>query len=75
MNKPWRNEEYRRLVASKPCLGCGIIGCQAHHCRDLVDTGASTKPADIFCIPLCPKCGEPHPVLHCENCGHNWEED
>jgi DNA repair exonuclease SbcCD ATPase subunit len=23
----------------------------------------------------CPECGEPHPVLHCENCGHNWGED
>jgi len=21
----------------------------------------------------CPKCGEPDPVLYCENCGHNWE--
>ena len=24
---------------------------------------------------VCPKCGEPYPVTHCENCGHNWEEN
>ena len=24
---------------------------------------------------VCPKCGEPEPVLHCEKCGFNFNVD
>jgi len=36
------------------------------------------KAADKHIVELneteitCPKCGESEPVLHCENCGHNF---
>jgi len=23
----------------------------------------------------CPECGEPDPVMHCESCGHNFNQE
>jgi hypothetical protein len=52
--KPWCSEKYRKLIDTKPCLRCGGYNMVTHHhCRELVRTGASTKPGDQFMIPLC----------------------
>jgi len=34
--------------------------------RTILDFKEAAQPA------VCPNCGEPEPVLHCEKCGHNF---
>lgn len=48
---PVRNEAYRRLVASLPCIACGIHGySQAAH---LPPDGKGIKQGDDLIFPLC----------------------
>lgn len=51
--KPVRSEPYRRLVASLPCIRCGMEGAsQAAH----ANSGGKAKGAkncDLTCFPLC----------------------
>lgn len=50
--KPWRSEEYRRLVASLPCAMCGKPGpSQCAHSDE--GKGMAIKASDIECFPLC----------------------
>lgn len=53
--KKWRSDKYRRLVASMPCISCGIEGrTQAAHLNLIeLGKGRGTKVSDAFCIPLC----------------------
>lgn len=55
--KPWRNEKYRRLVASQPCCvpGCGRVDVQCHHEQEEDQGGMGTKAGDDRGTPLC--CG------------------
>ena len=49
---PLRSEPYRRLVASLPCICCGIGGSsQAAHPNSA--KGMGTKADDRLCFPLC----------------------
>lgn len=53
-----RSEPYRRLVAARPCINCGIHGySQAAHPPP---TGKSIKTPDTDCFPLC--CTRPDNV-------------
>lgn len=56
---PLRSEPYRRLVASLPCIRCGIAGhSQAAHPN--TGKGAGMKTDDRLCFPLCaPRLGVP----------------
>ena len=50
--KPLRNEAYRRLVASFPCIHCKVPGySQCAHAN--TGKGASTKVSDMDSFPLC----------------------
>lgn len=50
--KPWRSEEYRRLVAALPCAHCGIEGfSQAAHSDE--GKGMGIKSSDLTCYPAC----------------------
>ncbi len=50
-DSPVRHEGYRRLVASMPCIGCGLEGSsQAAHGPSL---GRGIKADDRTCVPLC----------------------
>lgn len=49
---PVRSEPYRRLVASLPCLLCGIEGF-TQHAHGNVDKGMALKNCDLFAFPLC----------------------
>ena len=49
---PVRSEAYRRLVASLPCVACGIQGhSQAAHANTC--KGMGIKASDVDCFPLC----------------------
>lgn len=51
-SKPLRSEPYRRLVASLPCINCGVSGCsQAAHPN--AGKGKGIKADDRLCFPLC----------------------
>lgn len=51
----YKNESYRRYVASKACFGCGIEGySQAAHRNG---GGMGTKHSDLELFPLC--CARP----------------
>lgn len=61
--QPYRSEQYRRHVASKPCLACGWAQpresgaiCQAAHIRTGFH-GIGCKPDDWYVIPLCAENG------------------
>lgn len=60
--RPVRSEAYRRLVAARPCKGCGIQGySQAAHPPP---TGKGIKESDMECFPLC--CTRPGNLgCHC----------
>lgn len=47
----YRNESYRRYVASKPCFGCGIEGYS--QCAHANGGGMGTKASDLDTFPLC----------------------
>ena len=50
-DNPIEHESYRRLVAARPCIACGITGIsQAAHGPTL---GKSIKADDRSCVPLC----------------------
>ena len=50
--KPFRSERYRRLVATFPCILCGIPGIsQCAHAN--TGKGAGTKVSDLESFPLC----------------------
>lgn len=47
----YRNESYRRFVASKDCFGCGISGYS--QCAHANGGGMGTKRSDLETFPLC----------------------
>lgn len=49
---PIRSEPYRRLVASLPCIHCGIEGF-SNHAHANVGKGMALKNCDLFSFPLC----------------------
>ena len=64
-SQPVRSEAYRRIVASLPCVICGIAGqSQAAHgsgAGTAVCKGMGLKSCDLTCFPVCAlRC---HPAL------------
>lgn len=54
-SKPWRSEKHRRLIASLPCIACGIEGStQAAHRNE--GKGLGIKACDSQMMPLCVNC-------------------
>lgn len=58
----------------------GDISCEFNLTKDLWEPETITLPMSVINELLmayknlkCPVCDELGPVLHCENCGHNWE--
>lgn len=49
---PVRSETYRRLVASLPCIFCGVEGF-TQHAHGNTGKGAALKTDDRFAFPLC----------------------
>ncbi len=50
-----RSEKYRRLIASMPCVSCGLEGqTQAAHQNE--GKGMGLKTSDATCVPLCHRC-------------------
>lgn len=49
-----RSEQYRRVVASMPCIACGCGPCQAAHPN--TGKGMGMKTDDRLCFPLCLRC-------------------
>lgn len=49
---PVRSETYRRLVASLPCMLCGIEGF-SQHAHGNNGKGMALKVCDLFSFPLC----------------------
>lgn len=49
---PVRSEAYRRLVASMPCILCGIEGF-TQHAHGNLGKGMALKTCDLFAFPLC----------------------
>lgn len=49
---PVRSETYRRLVASLPCIHCGVEGF-SNHAHANTGKGAGAKGCDLFAFPLC----------------------
>lgn len=48
----WRSEKYRRLIATLPCVNCGLEGStQAAHIN--FGKGFGLKTSDATCVPLC----------------------
>lgn len=47
----YKNEAYRRYVASKACFGCGIEGFS--QCAHANGGGMGTKRSDLETFPLC----------------------
>jgi hypothetical protein len=47
----YRNESYRRYVASKACFGCGIENYS--QCAHANGGGMGTKRSDLETFPLC----------------------
>ena len=47
----YKNESYRRYVASHPCLSCGIEGYS--QCAHANGGGMGTKASDLDTFPLC----------------------
>ena len=53
-----RSEPYRRLVASLPCIACGIEGF-SQHAHGNQGKGMAIKACDLYAFPLCaPRPGE-----------------
>ena len=55
----WRSEGYRRWVASRPCIACGIEGYSqcAHSNQAKHGKGGAKKASDEFSFPLCSSHG------------------
>jgi len=51
-HKPIRDPEYRRHVASQPCMSCGHHQSQAAHIS-VGNFARGMKADDSLCIPLC----------------------
>jgi hypothetical protein len=49
-----RNKSHLRWIASQPCLVCGYLPCQAHHCKHFQPRARGLKSSDEFAVPLCP---------------------
>lgn len=49
---PVRSQTYRRLVASLPCINCGIEGF-TQHAHGNQGKGMGLKVCDLFAFPLC----------------------
>lgn len=49
---PVRSEPYRRLVASLPCISCGVEGF-SNHAHGNQGKGMALKACDLFAFPLC----------------------
>ena len=47
----YKNESYRRFVASQDCFGCGISGWS--QCCHMNGAGMGTKASDLDTFPLC----------------------
>ena len=47
----YKNESYRRFVASHACFNCGIEGYS--QCAHRNGGGMGTKHSDLECFPLC----------------------
>lgn len=54
--RPIRCEPYRRLVAARPCINCGIEGF-SQHAHGNYGKGMSIKTCDLYAFPLC--CARP----------------
>ncbi len=54
----WRNADYLRWVAGRPCARCGRQGnTQAHHIRGIGHkSGVGLKAPDQWTAPLCVGC-------------------
>jgi DNA recombination protein Rad52 len=52
-HKRIRNKEYRRFVASLPCLVCGRAPSHAHHIRFAEPRALGLKVGDDWVVPLC----------------------
>lgn len=50
--KPARSEPYRRLVAARACIYCGIQG-YSQHAHENLDKGTGLKVDDRRAMPLC----------------------
>ena len=51
----YRNEKYLAWIRQMPCW-CGELGPSDPHHVNVDGTGQSTKPSDLFTIPLCREC-------------------
>ena len=51
----WRSTEYRKWVATLPCIACGVEGFTqvAHSNQAKHGTGRSIKASDEYTFPLC----------------------
>ena len=51
----WRSEGYRRWVAARPCIACGVEGYSqcAHSNQARHGKGRGIKASDEFTFPLC----------------------
>jgi hypothetical protein len=52
---PWRSEKHRRIVASMPCLSCGLEGSTQCAHRN-AGKGLGMKACDSQTFPLCVRC-------------------
>lgn len=50
--KPLRSEPYRRLVASLPCIACGVVG-RSNHAHSNTGKAKAMKNDDRDAFPLC----------------------
>lgn len=48
-----RDRNHLRFVASRPCLICGRIPCDAHHIRFAEQHAMGRKVSDRFTVPVC----------------------
>lgn len=54
-SRPYRSEKHRRLIASLPCIACGLEGfTQAAHRNE--GKGLAIKACDSQMMPLCYRC-------------------
>lgn len=54
-SRPYRSEKHRRLIASMPCIACGLEGyTQAAHRNE--GKGMGIKACDSQMMPLCFRC-------------------
>ena len=52
-HKRIRNKEYRRFIATLPCLVCGRAPSHAHHIRFAQPRALGLKVGDDWIVPLC----------------------